>query len=387
MGDAVPAYRSVDEPVSSAVRPPGALAGVRVVEVGGIGPGPFAAMMLADHGADVVRLDRPGEDLRATHSVLLRGRRSVTVDLKGDLGRRVVLALVERSDVLLEGFRPGVAERLGFGPDVARERNPRLVYGRMTGWGQTGPYAAWAGHDITYLAVTGALEAFVGQDGRPVPPLNLLGDFGGGGMVLAFGVLAALWHARATGQGQVVDAAIVDGVAAMTAMHHSMLASGLWSAPRGANLFDGGAPFYRCYRTADDRWMAVGAIEPMFYARLLEVLGLEPELAAEQLAAEQWPDVARRFEARFAERTREEWVGAFEGADACVAPVLSAQEAVSDPHLAARGTYAASASDPFVPVSPGPAPRLTLTPGQPGWPPGVPGEHTEEVLAELGIGR
>jgi alpha-methylacyl-CoA racemase len=271
----------------------GPLAGVRVVELGGIGPGPYAGMLLADLGASVVRVDRPGEDLRATHSVLLRGRRSVVLDLKSDLGREAVLRLAERSDVLLEGFRPGVAERLGLGPDEALARNPRLVYGRMTGWGQDGPYAELAGHDITYLAVTGVLEAFVGADGRPVPPLNLLGDFGTGGMLLALGVVSAVLHAGSTGEGQVVDAAIVDGVASTTAMLQSMLASGSWGAPRGANLFDGGAPFYRCYRTSDDRWMAVGAIEPLFYARLLDGLGLTPgDVGAEQLDASAWPRIS-----------------------------------------------------------------------------------------------
>ena len=222
-------------------RRPGPLAGVRVVEVGGIGPGPFAAMMLSDLGADVVRVDRPEEDLRPTHAVLLRGRRSVVADLKSADGLAVVLALVDRADILIEGFRPGVAERLGFGPAVALERNPRLVYGRMTGWGQDGPYAALAGHDLTYLAVAGVLDAFAGADGRPVPPLNLLGDFGGGGMLLALGVVSALWHAREKGEGQVVDAAIVDGLAAMTAMHQSMVASRRWAAARRGHHLGGGA--------------------------------------------------------------------------------------------------------------------------------------------------
>jgi alpha-methylacyl-CoA racemase len=364
----------------------GPLAGIRVVEVGGIGPGPFAAMMLADLGADVVRVDRPGDDLRATHQVLLRGRRSVVLDLKSDLGREAVLRLAQRSEVLLEGFRPGVAERLGFGPDLALERNPRLVYGRMTGWGQDGPYAALAGHDITYLAISGALEAFAAPDGRPVPPLNLLGDFGGGGMLLALGVVAALVHAKATGLGQVVDAAIVDGVASMTAMHQSMLASGMWSGPRGTNLFDGGAPFYRCYRTNDDRWMAVGAIEPLFYARLLAGLGLDAtEVVAEQMAVTSWPRVSALFEATFAQRSRQEWTEHFADLDACVAPVLSAAEAVADPHLSARGTYAAPAGS-GAPVHPAAAPRFSLTPAATGAGDVAPGRHTDDVLRELGLG-
>jgi alpha-methylacyl-CoA racemase len=366
----------------------GPLAGLNVIEVGGIGPGPFAAMMLADLGASVVRVDRPGEDLRATHQVLLRGRRSVVVDLKSPLGRDTVLALAERSDVLVEGFRPGVAERLGLGPDEVLARNPRLVYGRMTGWGQDGPYAALAGHDITYLAVSGALEAFAGPDGRPVPPLNLLGDFGGGGMFLALGVVSAVLHARATGVGQVVDAAIVDGVASMTAMHQAMLTSGMWSRPRGGNLFDGGAPFYRCYRTKDDRWMAVGAIEPVFYERLLAGLGLAVDgLAAVQMDPASWSRVSALFEDVFATRSRQEWVDWFADRDACVAPVLSAAEAVTDPHLAARATYAvpAAADSPGRPVHPAAAPRFSRTPSRARADEFVPGRHTEEVLRELGL--
>lgn len=361
----------------------GPLAGVRVVEVGGIGPGPFAAMMLSDLGADVVRVDRPGEDLRSTHAVLLRGRRSVVVDLKSDEGRSVVLGLIARSDVLIEGFRPGVAERLGFGPDVALQRNPRIVYGRMTGWGQDGPYAALAGHDITYLAVAGVLDAFAGADGRPVPPLNLLGDFGGGGMLLALGVVSALWHARESGQGQVVDAAIVDGVAAMTAMHQSMLGSGMWPAARGANLFDGGAPFYRCYRTSDDRWVAVGAIEPIFYERFLGGLGLDrATVGVDQMDVASWPRVSEVIADRFAARPLADWVAVFVDLDACVAPVLTAQEARSDAHLAARQAYAAVPGAPGT-VQPAPAPRFSATPAAAGQPAGPPGRHTDEIVRGL----
>jgi alpha-methylacyl-CoA racemase len=361
----------------------GPLAGVRVVEVGGIGPGPFAAMMLSDLGADVVRVDRPEEDLRSTHAVLLRGRRHVVVDLKSAEGLAVVLELVDRSDILIEGFRPGVAERLGFGPDVALQRNPRLVYGRMTGWGQDGPYAALAGHDITYLAISGALDAFAGNDGRPVPPLNLLGDFGGGGMLLALGVVSALWHARESGQGQVVDAAIVDGVAAMTAMHQSMLASGMWPAGRGANLFDGGAPFYRCYRTSDDRWIAVGAIEPIFYERFLGGLGLDSaSVGAEQQDASAWPRVSELFADRFAARPLADWVAVFADLDACVVPVLTVEEARSDAHLAARQVYAAVPGSPGM-VQPAPAPRFSATPTRAATPTAEPGRHTDDVEREL----
>ncbi len=365
----------------------GPLVGTTVLEVGGIGPGPFAAMMLADLGADVVRVDRPGEDLASTHAVLLRGRRSVALDLKSAAGLAAVLALVDRSDVLIEGFRPGVAERLGFGPDVALARNPRLVYGRMTGWGQDGPYAALAGHDITYLAVSGVLESFAGADGRPVPPLNLLGDFGGGGMLLALGVVSALLHSRATGEGQVVDAAVVDGVGAMTAMHQAMLASGGWERPRGANLFDGGAPFYRCYRTRDDRWMAVGAIEAQFYGRLLTGLGLDADaLGAAQFDDESWPRVAAELEMVFATRDRDAWVAHFADLDACVAPVLSVEEARQDPHVAARGGYAAvpGATGLFQPA---PAPRFSRTPTRAGAPARVTGADGPQILRGLDRGR
>ncbi|SDP47488.1 alpha-methylacyl-CoA racemase [Pedococcus dokdonensis] len=369
---------------------PGPLSGVKVLEVGGIGPGPFAAMMLSDLGADVVRVDRPAEDLRPTHAVLLRGRRSVVADLKSEDGLAVLFGLLDEADILIEGFRPGVAERLGFGPQVALSRNPRLVYGRMTGWGQEGPYAALAGHDITYLAVAGVLDAFAGADGRPVPPLNLLGDFGGGGMMLALGVVAALWHARESGAGQVVDAAIVDGLAAMTAMHQSMLGSGLWSAPRGANLFDGGAPFYRCYRTADDRWLAVGAIEPVFYARFVAGLGLGSaelgDVESAQHDPAQWPRLAELFAERVAARPLADWVATFAELDACVAPVLTLAEARVDPHLAARGVYAAVPGARGL-VQPAAAPRFSATPTTAGAPATDAAPHTDAVGRERGLTR
>lgn len=369
----------------TSARPPGPLAGLQVVEVGGIGPGPYAAMMLADLGADVVRIDRPGEDLRATHAVLLRGRRSVVLDLKSHLGRAAVLALADGADVLIEGFRPGVAERLGLGPDIVLQRNPRLVYGRMTGWGQDGPYAGRAGHDITYLAISGALETFRATDGRPIPPLNLLGDFGAGGLLLAFGVVSAVVQARLSGEGQVVDAAIVDGVASTTAMHQAMLASGLWAGPSGTNLFDGGAPFYRCYRTSDDGWMAVGAIEPAFYSGLLDGLGLTDEdLGGVQSDTSRWPDMSEVLAERFATRSRSEWTEVFSDLDACVAPVLSAAEAAVDPHLVARRTYAGSPGS-STPVQPAAAPRFSATPAEAGQPAVEPGRHTEEVLRGLGL--
>src|SRR5690606_853587 len=382
----VPAGRRLRTNEEAVMGSSGPLADVRVLEIGGIGPGPFAGMMLADMGADVIRVDRPGavgrrelDDL--SHQVLGRGRRSVAVDLKNPRGRDLVLDLAARSDVLLEGFRPGVAERLGLGPADALGRNPKLVYGRMTGWGQDGPYARRAGHDINYVAVTGALEPIVGADGRPTAPLNMLGDFGGGGMLMAFGVVSALLHARRTGEGQVVDAAIVDGTALFTAMLHSMRAAGQWSGGRGENLFDGGAPYYGVYRTADDRWRSVRAIGPKFSRALLRGLGLDGELAAEdQNDHASWPRTRARFAERFRERTRDEWTAVFAGTDACVAPVLDPAEAGRDEHLAARGVFA----DRDGVTHPEPAPRLSATPGA--WPGPTPeaGEHTRQVLAELG---
>ncbi len=366
---------------------PGPLADVRVLELGSIGPGPFAGMLLADLGADVVRVDRPAEvgtgTRRVTHDVLDRGRRSVAVDLKDPRGTELVLRLADSSDVLLEGFRPGVTERLGLGPDDVLARQPRLVYGRMTGWGQDGPYAGTAGHDITYLAVSGALEPVAGPDGTPVPPLNMLGDFGGGGMLLAVGVVSALRAAERDGVGQVVDASILDGVALLTAMHQSMLAHGAWGAPRGQNIFDGGAPFYRVYPTADERWIAVGAIEPRFWDALLAGLGLagDPRVGPQHDVA-RWPATAQALAERFAARTREEWVAAFAGIDACVAPVLSPQEAAHDPHVAARGVY----RDVGGTRHPAPAPRFGRSPTGPdtGRSPD-PGEDTAEVLAGIGV--
>ncbi len=372
--------------VRDADRPP--LDGVRVLELGAIGPAPFAGMVLADLGADVVRVDRPGEvgtgGRRVAHDVLDRGRRSVAVDLKDPRGVEVVLRLAERSEVLLEGFRPGVTERLGLGPDTVLARRPSLVYGRMTGWGQDGPYAGLAGHDITYLAVSGALHPITGADGAPVPPLNLLGDFGGGGMLLAVGVLGALRAAERDGRGQVVDASILDGVALLTAMQQSMLGHGAWGLPRGHNLFDGGAPFYRVYRTADEEWIAVGAIEPRFWAALLDGLGLagDPRLADQQDTS-RWAEMGEVVASVVAGRTRAEWVEVFAGRDACVAPVLSPEEAAADPHVVARGVYR-----PVRGVRhPAPAPRLDRTPlasGSRASP--DPGADTLGVLAEAGMG-
>ena len=366
----------------------GPLAGVRVIEMACIGPGPFAGMLLADMGADIVRVDRPdnvgGHRSDAeSHLVLDRGRRSVVVDLKHPDGPSVVLRLAERADALIEGFRPGVMERLGLGPDVVAARNPRLVYGRMTGWGQDGPDAPRAGHDINYISLAGALEPIAAPGGgAPVAPLNMLGDFGGGGMLLALGVVSALLHARSSGQGQVVDAAILDGTALLTAMTHAIRFSGGWSGPRGENLFDGGAPYYGVYQCADGGWLSVGAIEPKFYAELVAGLGLSAQLPppAQQDKA-QWPRQRALIAATIAGRARDEWVAVFAGRDACVAPVLAPGEVLTHPHLAARRVFTDAAGL----VHPEPAPRFSVTPGARGRKAPLVGEHTESVLADFGL--
>ena len=364
----------------------GPLSGIRVVEIAGIGPGPFACMLLSDLGAEVVRVDRAGHvppagaNLQPGQDVLTRGRRSVGVDLKSSGGVDVVMRLVDRVDVLVEGFRPGVAERLGIGPQPCLERNPALVYGRMTGWGQDGPMAPRAGHDINYIALSGALHPIGPADRPPPVPLNYIGDFGGGGMLLAFGILAALVERSHSGQGQVVDAAMVDGAAIQSAMFHGMLAMGMWTGEREANLLDGGAPFYRCYTCSDGGFMSVGALEPQFYAELLARLELEPS-AWPQHDKAAWPEQSRRLEALFATRTRDEWAAVFEGSDACVAPVLRLDEAPSDPHMTARSTFIES--NGF--AQPAPAPRFSRTPGAVAGPPVLPGNDTDSVLAQAGF--
>ncbi|RKR92333.1 alpha-methylacyl-CoA racemase [Micromonospora pisi] len=365
----------------------GPLTGLRVVELAGIGPGPFAAMMLADMGADVIRVDRAAavrpECFGTPHPDLLnRGRRSIGVDLKADAGRRVVLDLVRNADVLLEGFRPGVTERLGLGPGDCHEVNPRLVYGRMTGWGQEGPNAAYAGHDLTYLAPTGILHAIGRADERPVPPLNLIGDFGGGGLMLAFGVVCALLDVRAGGAGQVVDAAIVDGAAVLSTALHGLRGLGRWPGGRGGNLLDGGAPFYDTYECADGRFVAVGALEPRFYAELVKLTGFEaPEGGdADRFDPERWAVDRAAWAELFRTRTRDEWAALLERSDACVAPVLDWDEAPDHPHLRARGVFVDHAGA----VQPAPAPRFSGTPATIRRPPPHPGEHTDEILAELG---
>ncbi|MGW1818355.1 CaiB/BaiF CoA transferase family protein [Streptomyces sp. NPDC002125] len=361
--------------------PRGPLAGVRVVELAGIGPGPFAAMLLADLGADVVRVDRPGGSvigIEPAFDLTNRNKRSVLVDLKAEDGAETVLALVERADVLIEGYRPGVAERLGIGPDACLKRNPRLVYGRMTGWGQDGPLADRAGHDIAYIALTGTLS-MIGRAGEPpAVPANLVGDFAGGSLYLVVGVLAALQHARTPGgSGQVVDAAIVDGAAHLATMIHGMLGAGSWQDRRGSNLLDGGCPFYGSYATSDGEYMAVGPLEPRFYEEFARLLGLGDE-APDRNDPGRWEELRALVADRFSTRTRAEWTEVFEGTDACVAPVLSLTEAPHHPHLAARSTFVEHGGL----TQPAPAPRFSATPVSVRSAPALPGADTESVAAD-----
>jgi alpha-methylacyl-CoA racemase len=364
----------------------GPLAGLRVVEVGSIGPGPFCAMLLADLGADVIRIDRlhgatlvgPNSDFRT--ELLNRGRRSVAVDLKNPRGAEVVLALAERADALVEGFRPGVAERLGIGPEACHARNPRLVYGRMTGYGQHGPLSQAVGHDINYVAQSGVLS-LIGRAGQPpTPPLSLVGDFGGGGMVLALGILAALWESRQSGRGQVIDAAMVEGAALLATPFFGFWQTGVWGE-RGHNMVDSGAPFYDVYETADGRYIAVGAMEPHFYAELLDVLGLDPATLPDQHDRARWPELKKIFADTIRRRTRDEWVSRAAGRDACLSPVLDIDEALRDPHNVARGTFVDVAGI----AQPGVVPRFDRTPAVVDRPPPLPGEHTREALATWGI--
>jgi len=359
----------------------GPLTAIRVVEFTGIGPGPFCGMLLSDMGADVVRIDRPGAQKLLPHDILTRGRRSATLDLKSPDDVQRALDLLAGADVLLEGYRPGVMERLGLGPDVVLARNPRLVYARMTGWGQEGPLARVAGHDINYIALTGALAAIGPPGGAPVPPINLVGDFGGGALYLAMGICAALVERQSSGRGQVIDAAMVDGASSLMSMCYSLLASDGWTEARGANALDGGAAFYGCYACKDGRYVAVGAMEAEFYAILLEKLGLadHPELAGRQRVQETWPRQREILAARFAERTRDEWDALLGGLDACVAPVLSMSEAADHPHMSARGVFDRTAGY----AQPAPAPRFSRTPGAIQGPPCEPGADSEAIWAEL----
>lgn len=367
---------------------PGPLSGIKIIEMVGIGPCPFAAMMLADMGAEVIRIDRktkpgaanPFPSLGTKFDVMARGRRSLALDLKHPQAREVVLALVEQADILIEGFRPGVMERLGLGPDPCLERNPKLVYGRITGWGQIGPLSQAAGHDLNYIALSGMLHGMGRADAPPAPPLNLVGDFGGGAMMLAFGVVCAALEARTSGRGQVVDAAMTDGTALLGAMMYGLRAFGSWRDAREANMLDGGAPFYDTYACLDGKYLSVGAIEPQFYAQLLALCGAADPDFAQQWSEADWPRLKAKFAALFSTRTRDDWCALLEGTDACVAPVLDMAEAPRHPHNAARGSFIEIDGV----TQPAPAPRFSRTVPEAGAPPATPGQHSAEVLAGWG---
>ncbi len=364
----------------------GVLSGYRVVELAGIGPAPMCAMLLADMGADVVRIDRLadaglGVPVQTKYSLLNRGRRSVALDLKRPEATDTVLRMVEKADALIEGFRPGVMERLGLGPEVCRARNPRLVYGRMTGWGQEGPLAQAAGHDINYIALAGALYSIGRRGEAPVPPLNLVGDFGGGALYLALGVVAGILEAQKSGKGQVVDVAMVDGVASLMTAIYGMHGAGIWTNERGANILDTGAHYYDVYETQDGKHVSVGSIEAKFYEELLERSGLKNEELPRQNDRPSWPGMKQRLKALFLTKTRDEWCKIMEGTDICFAPVLSMDEAPQHPHNRVRGTFVVQDGV----TQPAPAPRFSRTPSAIQCPPAVPGEHTEEALRDWGF--
>jgi alpha-methylacyl-CoA racemase len=362
----------------------GPLEGIKIIEVAGIGPGPFCAMMLADMGADVIRVDRAqqvsgGDPAVPPADVLNRGRRSIGIDLKSPEGVETLLRLVDASDALIEGFRPGVAERLGFGPEVCLERNPKLVFGRMTGWGQDGPYAPTAGHDINYIALAGALAHFGRADEKPTPPINMVGDFGGGGMLLAYGVVCGLLSARTTGRGQVVDAAMVDGAATLMTMIWAFHHMGIWDVnARGGNMLDTGSHFYDTYETADGKYVSIGSIEPQFYAELLKHTGLEGQAIPAQHDRAQWDSNKERLAEIFRSKTRDEWCEIMEGTDVCFAPVLTMPEAAQHPHNVARNTFVEVAGL----VQPAPAPRFSSTSPEISRPQPHAGQHTDEVLGD-----
>ena len=342
----------------------GPLSGVKVLEIAGIGPGPFCGMLLADMGADVLRVDRLqandlGLPVAPKYDIMSRGRRSLALDLKQPESIKMVLELAAKADALIEGFRPGVTERLGLGPEACLAVNPRLVYGRITGWGQDGPLSQAAGHDINYIALTGALHAIGRKDAAPVPPLNLVGDFGGGGMVLAFGIACALFEARASGKGQVIDAAMSEGASTLMAMFYGRMAAGHWQDERGVNVLDTGAPWYDAYETADGKYVAIGAIEGRFYAELLQRLGLDPKRLPAQHERKRWPELRAAFAAAFKSRTREEWCREMEGTDVCFAPVMSIAEAPQHAHNKARGAFVEIDGV----AQPAPTPRFSRTPG------------------------
>jgi alpha-methylacyl-CoA racemase len=364
----------------------GPLSGVKVLELAGIGPGPFCGMMLADMGADVLRIDRlepvdVGLPLDPSFDVMARGRRSIGLDLKRPEGIEIVLALLEKADVLIEGFRPGVAERLGLSPDACFARNPRLVYGRVTGWGQDGPLAHAAGHDINYIAISGALHAIGRRGEAPVPPLNLVGDYGGGAMYLAFGIACALVERHSSGRGQVIDAAMSEGAASMMSIFYARVAGRLWRDERGVNAIDGGAPWYDVYETADGKYISIGAIEGRFYARLMELLGLDAATLPERHDSARWPELSARLRDTFKQKTRDEWCKSLEGQDVCFAPVLSLAEAPAHPHNRARGTFMERDGV----IQPAPAPRFSRTPGSVERSAPRRGEGGSAALAEWGF--
>ncbi|EKS33447.1 CaiB/BaiF CoA transferase family protein [Afipia clevelandensis] len=356
----------------------GPLRGVRVVEFAGIGPGPFASMLLSDMGADVVSIARPRQGKRDVRDFVNRGRRVIELDLKNPADIAKALDLIGAADVLIEGFRPQVMERLGLGPDVVLKRNPKLVYGRMTGWGQEGPLAQAAGHDINYIAITGALDSFRAANGETVSPLNLVGDYGGGALYLVVGVLAAVIEARTSGKGQVVDAAMCDGVSSMLTMFHSMKATGRWTDQPRTNLLDGGAPFYRTYQCKDGGFMAIGALEPQFYAELRQLAGLSEDCYDAQMDKAGWPNLHEKMTALFKTRTRDEWAALLEGSDACAAAVRGLFDAPNHPHLAARKTFVTVDGH----VQPAPAPRFSRTPSNIQGSPAVPPVDAADILSQ-----
>ncbi|MCR9213166.1 MAG: CoA transferase [Proteobacteria bacterium] len=364
----------------------GPLAGYKFVEMGGIGPGPMCAMLLADLGAEIVRIDRLvdaglGTLANSKFSLLMRSRRSISVDTKTEEGRELVLSLIEEADGLIEGFRPGVMERLGLGPDVALARNPKLVYGRMTGWGQDGPMAKDAGHDINYIALSGVLHAIGPKDGAPVPPLNLVGDFGGGALYLALGLVSGILEAQKSGKGQVVDTAMVDGAASLMTTFFGLMAAGMWKDERGVNILDTGAHYYNVYETSDGKHISIGSIEAKFYKLLLELTGLDKEDLPPQMDKESWPMFKEKLAAVFKTKTRDEWDEILGGTDVCYAPVLSIVEATEHPHNKHRQTFVTH--DDI--VQPAPAPRFSRTVPEIQGPPCLPGEHTEEAMRDWGI--
>lgn len=358
----------------------GPLSGLKIIEFAGIGPGPFCGMLLSDLGADVVRIDRKGAGRASPSDITSRGRRSIGLDLKNPAAIETCLKLMESADGIIEGFRPGVMERLGLGPDVALKRNPKLVFGRMTGWGQTGPYAKAAGHDMNYIAITGALHA-IGTDDKPVPPLNLVGDFGGGALYLAFGLLAGVIHARETGQGQVIDCAMSDGAASLMSMFYGFKAAGIWQEKRRSNLLDGGAHFYDTYQCSDGKWISIGSIEPQFYALLLEKTGITDPEFQNQMDRSAWPSLQAKLSEVIKTKTQAQWCELMDATDVCFAPILDLDEAPKHAHNAARETFVTVEGV----VQPAPAPRFSATPGQIQGPPPKIGAHNEAALADWGF--